>query len=479
MKPGIEKISSAIEGIDDTYLEEALDYEPRISDVKINRYKPLRFRKISAASVALLVVLGISAAAFAVSRMPLSWRDIFNPDQTVIGDEDEATVISEQIPNSDPVIVSNPKADSISTENARIESLTIDIEKAISDERVLYLLYTLVANEGAVLKPEGRFASFDMYFPGSAMSGAYQQYFIDRREGVPENELEGVIYADWQTDAKAENLVMHFSGWQEKKMFNDATIDLNIAELVANAGENAKLPALKNSNPEYLWQPGGTDIKLPYNGISICNAGWEDGILQLVMKGPKDADEWSTGQNWCFIDTRTGKVINPEPRADYHTPDELDPTMKNADWVYFWNYVCVDKESLPYLEMHWGGMESFTTVLPGEWEVKINATPVTVNSKVLARNLRLSYAGSVLLADRIECSKLSLAVYFKDYVDSTTGILSEFKAFDANGIPVKCNWGFTADPNGNGCMIWTRFDEPIDPESIYSMTFNGSEIYTK
>ena len=56
-------LSSAIGNIDTMYLEEALDFE-----VKANREKrPFRFPKLSAACVALLLILGGSATAFAIS----------------------------------------------------------------------------------------------------------------------------------------------------------------------------------------------------------------------------------------------------------------------------------------------------------------------------------------------------------------------------------------------------------------------------
>lgn len=93
--------------------------------------------------------------------------------------------------------------------------------------------------------------------------------------------------------------------------------------------------------------------------------------------------------------------------------------------------MAVDKEALPYLELHWGGKYIFTTVLPGHWKVTLDETPVTVQSEVLAENVPLTYGGEELTAERIECSKLSMAVYFADYVDSTTGILSAFRVFDA------------------------------------------------
>ena len=73
----------------------------------------------------------------------------------------------------------------------------------------------------------------------------------------------------------------------------------------------------------------------------------------------------------------------------------------------------------------------------------------------------------------MESSKLSMAVYFADYVDSTTGILGAFEIFDANGDAIPCDWGFTADQADDSCMIWTRFDEPIEPESIYRLTFDS------
>ena len=460
MNPKIDKMSAAMGGIDTAYLEEALNYVPKANSGVFRRQKAARFSKLSAACVALLLVFGLSATAIAVSRMPLSWRDIFHSSQTVIGDEDEAPVVSQLTTN--------------------VEDIQIDVVKAISDERVLYLLYSMKANDDAVLDPDGRFASFDIYFPGKMMSGAYQQYFLERKDGVPTNELEGVIYADWQTDANANDLVLHFSDWQEKKQFNDAKVDFSVVDLVAAAGKNAELPVLYiGHDPQHLWQPGNAEIALPYGGISICNAGWEDGLLQIVMKGPKDVGEWATGQNWYFVDTRTNTVIYPEQSAYFHRPDEFNENLANADWVYFWNFVSVDKEALSYLEMHWGGVESFETVLPGEWEVNITETPVTVQSKLLAENVPLSYSGTELLAERIECSKLSLAVYFTDYVDPTTGILSQFKVFDTSGDPIPCDWGFTADQANDSCMIWTRFEEPIDPESVGRMAFNKDTIFKK
>ena len=68
--------------MDTAYLEEALDYD----GAKAGRKRIHRFPKLSAACVAVLVILGLSVTAFAVSRLPLSWRDIFSPEQTVIGD---------------------------------------------------------------------------------------------------------------------------------------------------------------------------------------------------------------------------------------------------------------------------------------------------------------------------------------------------------------------------------------------------------
>ena len=426
----LDVLSSAIGNIDTAYLEEALDFERAATRAK----RVHRFPKLSAACVALLLILGVSATAFAISRIPVSWRDIFSPTQTVIGDEDEIPVISLQ--------------------HTILATLSIDVVKAISDERSLYLLYSVKANDGAVLNSEGRFSSFEMYFPNKTMSGAYASYFLPRKDSVPENELEGVVYADWQPGGSANGLVMTFSNWQEKQFFDDVKVDCNIAELAASSND--------------------TEIPLPYGGVSLCGVHWERGILQLTMKGPNTVDEWSMGKHWYFIDTRTDTVIYPEQRADYHQSDEMDSGV-----CYFQNYVPVDKEALPYLELHWGGADIFTTVLSGEWVVTLDETPITVQSEVLAENVPLSYGGEELLAEKIECSKLSMAVYFADYVDSTTGILGALKIFDAKGDPIPCDWGFTADQSDDSCMIWTRFSEPIDPETICKVTFNGITIFTR
>ena len=455
-----DKLVSAIGDIDTAYLEEALDFNRTNAD----RRKRTRFPKLSAACAAVLIILGVSVTAFAISRIPLSWRDIFSPGQTVIGDADEAPVISQQQPQA-----------------AATEELQIKVEKVISDERALYLLYSVKANEGAVLDQTGKFADFELYFPGKMMSGAYVSRFLERKAGVPENELEGVVYADWQPGDSANGLVMNLSNWQEKRWFDDVKVDFNVAEKVENAGENAKLSKLQTAySPEYLWQPGDADVKLPGNA-SICNAGWEDGILQLVMKEPLSAQEWSATweNNWYFLDTRTDTVIYPEPHCHFGQPGDFGPEAADADWHYFWRDVTVDKESLPYLELHWGGKDIFTTVLPGQWRVTLEETPVSIKSEVLAENVPLTYGGKALTAQKIECSKLSMAVYFADYVDSTTGILGKFEVFDANGDTIPCRWSFIADQTDDSCMIWTRFDEPIEPKDICKLTFNGETVFER
>ena len=456
-----DKLISAIGDMDTAYLEEALDY----GSAKAGRKRIRRFPKLSAACVAVLVILGLSVTAFAISRIPLSWRDIFSPSQTVIGDEDEVPVVSQQ---------QQPEQQTVPTEEMQIK-----IEKVISDERTLYLLYSVKANEGAVLGQNGKFTDFELYFPGKMMSGAYVSQFLERKEGIPENELEGVVYANWQPGDSANGLVMNLSNWQEKRWFDDVKVDFNVAEMVENAGENAKLSKLQTAySPEYLWQPGDADVRLPGNA-SICNAGWEDGVLQIVMRESVNSNEWSRGENWYFLDTRTDTVIYPDSGVHFSQPEEFDPDVTDTDWQYIWRFVFVDKEALPYLELHWGGKNIFTTVLPGQWEVTLDKTPVTVQSEVLAESVPLPYAGETLLAEKVECSKLSMAVYFADYVDSTTGILGKFEVFDANGDTIPCRWSFIADQTDDSCMIWTRFDEPIEPKNICKLTFNGETVFER
>ena len=461
-----DKLVSAIGDMDTAYLEEALDY----GSAKASRKRIRRFPKLSAACVAVLVILGLSVTAFAISRIPLSWRDIFSPDQTVIGDEDEVPVVSQQQPEQQQ------------QQAAPTEEMQIKIEKVISDERILYLLYSVKANEGAVLDQKGNFYSFDLYFPGQMMTGVYMPYFLERKEGVPENELQGVVYANWQAGASANGLVIDISNWQEKKWFDDVTVDFNVAEMVENAGENARLPKLSQrqlpQHLEYLWQPGDADIPLPYGGLSICNAGWENGVLQMVMKGPVNQNI-SYPENWYFVDTRTDTIIYPESRAMFYTPGTLDPSITDTDWNYIWEFVLVDKEALPYLELHWGGKYVFTTVLPGHWRVTLDETPVTIESEVLAENVPLSYGGKEFLAEKVECSKLSIAFYLTEYADPTERMYRHFKAFDANGDLIPFTWNSLAAADGESSMIWARFDEPIEPETVCKLTFNGETIFER
>ena len=460
-----DKLISAIGDMDTAYLEEALDY----GSAKAGRKRIRRFPKLSAACVAVLVILGLSVTAFAISRIPLSWRDIFSTSQTVIGDEDEVPVVSQQ---------QQPEQQRA----APTEELQIKIEKVISDERILYLLYSVKANEGAVLDQKGNFYNFDLYFPGQMMTGVYMPYFLERKEGVPENELEGVVYANWQAGASANGLVIDISNWQEKKWFEDVRVDFNVAEMVENAGENARLPKLSQrqlpQHLEYLWQPGDADIPLPYGGLSICNAGWENGVLQMVMKGPVNQNI-SYPENWYFVDTRTDTIIYPESRAMFYTPGTLDPSITDTDWNYIWEFVLVDKETLPYLELHWGGKQVFTTVLPGHWRVTLDKTPVTIESEVLAENVPLSYGGKEFLAEKVECSKLSIAFYLTEYADPTERMYRHFKAFDANGDLIPFTWNSLAAADGESSMIWARFDEPIEPETVCKLTYNGKTVFER
>ena len=314
----IDNLVSAIGDMDTAYLEEALAF----GGAKAARKKAAHPKKLSAALVAALVILGLSVTAFAISRFPLSWRDIFSPGQTVIGDDDEASVVSRQAEAT--------------------EELQITLEKVISDERTLYILYSVKANEGAVLDPKGQFAELDLYFPEQMMSGAYVPYFLERKDGVPENELEGVILADWQPGSSANGLVIGFSDWQEKPL----------------------------------------------------------------------------------------------------------------------------------------GSESFTTVLPGHWQVTLDETPVTIESEVLAENIPLSYAGKTLLVEKVACSKLSMAVYFDHYVDSTADNWT-LEIFDTDGDLIPSRWGFIAAQANDSCMFWTRFDEPIEPEAICKLTLNGKTVFER
>ena len=226
----IDKLISAIGDMNTAYLEEAIAFD----GAKVGQQKAVRSKKLSAALVAALVILGLSVTAFAISRIPLSWRDIFSTSQTVIGDEDEEPVVSQQA--------------------AATEELQIKLEKVISDERTLYILYSVKA-----------------------------------------------------------------------------------------------------------------------------------------------------------------------------TLDE---------------------------------------------------TPITIESEVLAENVPLAYGGETLQVKKVACSKLSMAVYFDSYVDSTADNWT-LEIFDANGDLIPSWWGFIAAQTDDSCMFLTRFDEPIEPETIRKLTFNGETVFER
>lgn len=458
-----EKLSAAIGNVDEQYIEEALNYKG------YSNARHRKFPRMSAACIAVLIISLFSITALAISFTSLSWRDLFGVRQTVIGDGDEASISSERI-IGDGI----PK-----------DGLNIDIQKILSDERALYILYTLRIDEGEKLSSAGRFADFQMYFPDKMMSGAYQQFFLDRNGNAPANELGGVIYANWQADMEARRLTLMFSDWQELEMLDAVKVDFDLAEIVRSAGTNARLPALATKGPqEYLWQPAGGQTEFPNSsGVYIDNAGWENGILQIVLRGPIGASEsgsseWTTGQNWYFVDTRTGEILYPDSLGFGCAADDIDETLTGVDWQYYWRYLEVEKEDLPFLELYSGGKDTYVTKIPGTYKAEVEV-PVTMKSELLTENIALNYNGAKIVAKRIECSKITIGIYFSEYIDSTSGILDMFEALDAGGNRLDCRWVFTADADGNGCMVWAVFDEPQELGTIKYLSYNGNLIYSE
>lgn len=424
--------------------------------------------EVKRVGVMVSMVLGIvsimSLTAFAFSRLELSWKDIFGEEQTVIGGSDEVTIPLENI-----------------IEEAQVEgNLQINIQKVISDERALYILYTVRVKEGQFLDPNGRFANFQMYFPNKMMSGAFYQMPLKSTVQYNVNELGGVIYADWQADTEEQGLILQFSDWQEKEMSDSVKVDFNLEEAVRNAGENVRLPVHSNQwVQEYLWQPAGGQTELPYsNGVFLDNVGWEDDILQFVLRGPVDAWEWFCGQNFYLIDTRTDIIIYPASLGVGCTPDELDNTIGEVDWQYFWRYFEVEEEDLPFLELYCGGKEAYVTKVKGDYKVIIDEIPVTMSSERLVENIVLEYNGTPERIEKIECSKITIGIYFAECIDSSAGILQMFEAYDVEGNILDYHWAYTADANGEGSLVWTVFDEPQEQGTINTITYNGEVIYS-
>jgi len=430
------------------------------------RYK--KTDEVKRVGVMVSMVLGsvsiMSLTAFAFSRLELSWKDIFGEEQTVIGGSDEVTIPLENI-----------------IEEAQVEgNLQINIQKVISDERALYILYTVRGKEGQFLDPNGRFADFQMYFPNKMMSGAFYQMPLKSTVQYNVNELGGVIYADWQADTEEQGLILQFSDWQEKEMSDSVKVDFNLEEAVRNAGENVRMPVHSSQwVQEYLWQPAGGQTELPYsNGVFLDNVGWGDDILQFVLRGPVDAWEWFCGQNFYLIDTRTDIIIYPASLGVGCTPDELDNTIGEEDWQYFWRYFEVEEEDLPFLELYCGGKEAYVTKVKGDYKVIIDEIPVTMSSERLVENIVLEYNGTPERIEKIECSKITIGIYFAECIDSLAGILQMFEAYDVEGNILDYHWAYTADANGEGSLVWTVFDEPQEQGTINTITYNGEVIYS-
>lgn len=66
-----------------------------------------------------------------------------------------------------------------------------------------------------------------------------------------------------------------------------------------------------------------------------------------------------------------------------------------------------------------------------------------------------------------------------EYADPTERMYRQFKAFDANGDLISFTWNSLAAADGESSMIWARFDEPIEPENVCKLTFNGETIFER
>ena len=67
---------------------------------------------------------------------------------------------------------------------------------------------------------------------------------------------------------------------------------------------------------------------------------------------------------------------------------------------------------------------------------------------------------------------------YDSYVDSTADNWT-LEIFDANGDLIPSWWGFIAAQTDDSCMFLTRFDEPIEPETIRKLTFNGETVFER
>ena len=314
MEHKMEILTEAIGNVNSKYIDEALE-------TRSIRRNAVRLQRLSAACITLAVIAFCTVTVMAVKYWIPSWRDLFGKDQTVIGDEDQAIL------PQDSTVISGDL------------DLSMELQSVISDERILYIPFTLSSKDGSALSSKGQFRDYFMYFPDKIMTGAYQYYFLEPDGEALPGTLGGVFYATWQADPAAKNVVIEVSDWQEK-------------------------------------------------------GAWD-------------------------------------------------------------NYVT-----------KWEGTLKITADIP-----------VTMPSEVLARDIPIDYNGSALIIDRIECSKISIAVYFPGYVDST--YWAYFNAYDKDGNIIDCRWSFVAENSLKECMFWGIFNDPLEPGNVCSITYNGQLIYSK
>ena len=141
-----ERLADALGTVSSTYIEEALN-------ARSIRRSAVRITRITAACIALAIVVLCSVTVLAVKYWVPSWRDLFGEKQNVIGEDDQTALTPENISVSGDL------------------DLKMELQGIISDERILYIPFTLSSKDGTALSSLGRFKEYRMYFPDKMMSG--------------------------------------------------------------------------------------------------------------------------------------------------------------------------------------------------------------------------------------------------------------------------------------------------------------------
>ena len=381
-----------------------------------------RLRLLLAAAI-LLLLTGIT---FAAVHYHITWRDIFGTQQSAIGDSEEQPILA---------------VDSH-------DGMTLTLQSAIGDGRVLYLLWQIECADGTL--EEGSMPQLSLDFGEASLDsgkGFYCNTLFQMNDGY---KLPGYLAAGWNEKMQSASATLRLQGISvpEKGKAVLQTIDLAAAAQKCQYRDSG-IAAKEGTWPRtYYPQYGGLDLPLQDAGGNttayldfIC---CEDDILYLILRQSR---EQFMGQMEFPVDgviTADGKVLESVDGCLYHHEDD--------NTYYFYAYRA-EHTALSELKLSRSAEIVQRTTHQGNWQVNFqaeaNLTSVTLPCRVQGVT--------------VESSSLSMQITIGGHLETPESL----QIFMSGGKEIPLLY-FDGDT--------IVYQTPVETKEIASILWNGTEL---